>query len=274
MSKVGIISGGGRLPVLIGENLKKKNYEVVFFVIEDTYDREIYSNHTTILIKLNSISKILKSLKDHNIKKIILAGNITRPSIKDINFDYQTISFAKKLLLSKKGDNELLISIKKLFKEQGFEYLDWKKYCSDIFSSEIYLTNQKPSKEANLNLEKALNIFKDYGKLDIGQSLIVQNEIVLGLEAAEGTDNLIIRCKDLKKSGDKGVLIKASKYNQSNILDIPTIGAKTMSLLTKHDYEGVFIEKNNCIIIDKNDTINLANSNKLFISTFKKIEKK
>ena len=64
MSKVGIISGGGRLPVLIGENLKKKNYEVVFFVIEDTYDREIYSNHTTILIKLNSISKILKSLKE------------------------------------------------------------------------------------------------------------------------------------------------------------------------------------------------------------------
>ena len=47
-----------------------------------------------------------------------------------------------------------------------------------------------------------------------------------------------------------------------------------MSLLSKHDYEGVFIEKNNCIIIDKNDTVNLANSNKLFISTFKKIEKK
>ena len=81
-----------------------------------------------------------------------------------------------------------------------------------------------PTKEANLNLSKALDIFKNYGNLDIGQSLIVQNEIVLGLEAAEGTDQLIIRCNDFKKNGDKGVLIKASKYNQSNILDIPTIG--------------------------------------------------
>ena len=41
-------------------------------------------------------------------------------------------------------------------------------------------------------------------------------------------------------------------------------------LLIKNDYEGIFIEKNNCIIIDKNETINLANSNNLFISTFVK----
>ena len=43
-----------------------------------------------------------------------------------------------------------------------------------------------------------------------------------------------------------------------------------LNLLIKNDYEGVFIEKNTCIIIDKNETINLANSNKIFISTFEK----
>ena len=59
-------------------------------------------------------------------------------------------------------------------------------------------------------------------------------------------------------------------YNQSNILDIPTIGKETLNLLIKNDYEGIFIEKNNCIIIDKSETINLANSNNLFISTFEK----
>ena len=128
-----------------------------------------------------------------------------------------------------------------------------------------------PTKEANLNLSKALNVFKNYGNLDIGQSLIVQNEIVLGLEAAEGTDQLITRCNDLKKNGDKGVLIKASKYNQSNILDIPTIGLQTLKLLIQNDYEGVFIEKNHCLIIDQDEVINLANANNLFISTFEKL---
>ena len=270
MSKIGIISGGGKLPVLIGNNLIKKNYEVIFFVIEDTFNKKIYSNLDTIEIKLNSIKKIFDTLKKNNIKQIILAGNITRPSLKDINFDYETLNFAKKLLLSKKGDNDLLISISKLFKDKGFKYLDWKIYCSELFANEKNLTITKPSKEASLNLDKALKVFKDYGQLDIGQSVVVQNEIILGLEASEGTDNLILRCRDLKKNGDKGVLFKASKYNQSNILDIPTIGKETLNLLIKNDYEGVFIEKNNCIIIDKNETINLANSNNLFISTFEK----
>ena len=99
---------------------------------------------------------------------------------------------------------------------------------------------------------------------------LCQNEIILGLEASEGTDNLILRCRDLKKNGDKGILFKASKYNQSDILDLPTIGMETVNLLINNDYEGVFIEKNNCIIIDKNETINLANNNNLFISTFEK----
>ena len=270
MSKIGIISGGGKLPILIGNNLIKKNYEVIFFVIENTFNKKNYTHLNTIEIKLDSIKKIFNKLNENNVKKIILAGNITRPSLKDINFDFETINLAKKILLSQKGDNDLLISITKLFQDKGFEYLDWKIYCSELFPNEKNLTIIKPSKEASLNLDKALKVFKDYGQLDIGQSLVVQNEIILGLEAAEGTDKLILRCKELKKKGDKGILFKASKYNQSNILDIPTIGKETLNLLIKNDYEGIFIEKNNCIIIDKNETINFANSNNLFISTFEK----
>ena len=111
-----------------------------------------------------------------------------------------------------------------------------------------------------------------FGKLDIGQSVIIQNQIVIGLEAVEGTDNLILRCKNLKKSGDKGILVKFAKYNQSNILDIPTIGEQTINLLKENDYEGVYLEKNNCLILDKKKTINIANQNNIFISSCNKIE--
>ena len=135
MSKIGIISGGGKLPILIGNNLIKKNYDVIFFVIKNTFDKEIYSNLRTLEIELNSIKKIFKTLEENGINKIILAGNIPRPSLKDINFDFETINFAKKLFLSKKGDNELLIAITKLFQERGFEYLNWKEYCPELFSS-------------------------------------------------------------------------------------------------------------------------------------------
>ena len=201
-----------------------------------------------------------------------MAGNINRPSLTDLSFDLETFKLAKNLLLNKTGDDGLLVSIKKYFHNNGFSYFDWKKHCPELFANKDILTQIKPSKIAQQNLDKAISIFRSFGEIDVGQSMIVQNKIVLGLEAVEGTDNLITRCKDYKKSGDRGILVKFSKYNQSNILDIPTIGENTIRLLKDCDYEGLYLEKDRCLIIDKEKTIDLANQYKIFISTCNKIE--
>ena len=166
----------------------------------------------------------------------------------------------------------LLVSVKKYFLDNGFDYFDWKEHCPELFANNDDLTKLKPTKKAKDNLKKALSIFKSFGEIDVGQSMIIQNQIVLGLEAVEGTDNLMIRCKEYKKSGDRGVLVKFSKYNQSNILDIPTIGENTIKLLKDCDYEGLYLENNKCLIINKEKTIALADQYKIFISTCNKIE--
>ncbi len=271
MNNIGIIAGGGKLPLVIGKNLTKKKFNIVYLVLEEFYTVQ-YENLNTIIINLNSAKNIINILKSNKIKNIIMAGSINRPSITDLNFDYETFKLAKNLLLNKIGDNELLVAIKKFFKDNGFDFFDWKEHCSELFADKDNLTFKSPSQLANKNLNKALEVFKTYGRLDIGQSLIIQNKIVIGLEAAEGTDNLIVRCKDLKKSGDKGILVKFSKYDQSNLLDIPTIGIRTVKLLKENDYEGIYIEKNRCLIIDKLKTIELANQFNIFISTCYKIE--
>ena len=272
MINIGIISGGGMLPILIGSNLIKKKFNVFFFVVEEFFNVSNYKNLDVTIINLNSASKIIKALKNKNINSIIMAGNINRPSLTDLSFDFQTFKIAKNLLLNKTGDNGLLISIKKYFIDNGFEYFDWINHCPELFVNKDNLTQIKPSTKAKENLEKALSIFRSFGEIDVGQSMIIQNKIVLGLEAVEGTDNLIIRCKDYKKSGDKGILVKFSKYKQSNILDIPTIGQNTIKLLKEQDYEGLYLEKDACLIIDKEKTIDLANHYKIFISTCNKIE--
>ena len=272
MNNIGIIAGGGKLPIIIGKNLIKKNFNVSFFVIEEFFNSNYYKDLNVTIINLSSAKNIINKLKDININNIIMAGNINRPSLTDLSFDFHTFKLAQTLLLNKTGDNSLLVSIKKFFNDNGFDYFDWKKHCPELFANKDILTQIKPSRMAQENLQKALSIFKFFGEIDVGQSMIIQNKIVLGLEAVEGTDNLITRCKDYKKSGDKGVMVKFSKYNQSNILDIPTIGENTIRLLKDCNYEGLYLEKNRCLIIDKEKTIELANQYKLFISTCNKIE--
>jgi len=272
MNNIGIIAGGGQLPIAIGDNLIKKNFNVFFFVIEEFFIKSFYKDFNVTIINLKSAKKIIESLRAKNIDSIIMAGNIKRPSITDLSFDFHTFKLAKNLLLNKTGDNSLLVSIKKYFMDNGFDYFNWKDYCPELFANNDYLTKLKPTRKSRNNLKKALSIFKFFGEIDVGQSMVIQNQIVLGLEAVEGTDNLMIRCKDYKKSGDKGILVKFSKYNQSNILDIPTIGEKTIKLLKDCNYEGVYLEKDSCLIIDKEKTIDLANQYKVFISTCNKFD--
>ena len=272
MDKIGIIAGKGLLPLLIGKSLIKNKYQICFFYIDNYENNNSYLDYENEKIELKSFSKIITSLKNHNINKIVMAGKIIRPSVKDIEFDFNTLSLIKDYLLESKGDDNLLKSISNLFAKKGFPLFNWRNICVDLFSSKDYLTKKRPSKLAISNKNKGLAIFKIIGKSDVGQSIIVQNHLILGIECSEGTDELIIRCNNYKKKGDKGILLKLSKYNQSSILDLPTIGINTLNNLNKYNYEGIFIEKNSTIIIDKDKIIKFCDENDLFLSTVDKID--
>ena len=116
-------------------------------------------------------------------------------------------------------------------------------------------------------MSKANSVYQQFRKIDVGQSIVIQNQLVLGLEAIEGTDKLIERCNLYKRKGDKGIILKFSKKDQSNLIDIPLIGLETIKNIKKHNYEGIFLEKNRCLIIDKGKVINYANKNNIFISS-------
>ena len=129
MTKIGIIAGGGQLPLLVGQNLKQNNIDITFFVIKEFFSKKKYSNFHSVEIDLNSLKLIVKILKKHKINKIIMLGKVNRPSFKDIKFDFDTISFIKKYFLEKKGDNQLLIAIQDYFFKKGFPLFNWTKYC-------------------------------------------------------------------------------------------------------------------------------------------------
>ncbi len=267
MNKIGLISGDGNLPIYIGQSLASKKFDITYLLLNSVKDKKIYEKENYIDINILSIKKIINTLKKNNIKKIIFAGSIKRPSINDLGFDIETIKLAKRLFLEKKGDNNLLVSIKKYLEEKNFIFFNWTKYCPELFSIENNLSKIKPSKYAKKNLIKAKSIYKHFKKIDVGQSMIIQNQLVLGLEAIEGTDNLIERCSFSKRKGDKGILIKFTKKNQSNLIDIPLIGLDTLKKIKKYNYEGIFLEKNKCLIVNKQEVTNFANKNKIFISS-------
>ena len=265
MNKYCIIAGGGKLPILIRDILNKKGHKVYIIGIKNNFINSKKLTKNFSMVKLGSLSKILKILKNENIKKIILAGSIKRPSFKDISLDLLALRFIRNTKIENLGDDHLLKKLANHFEKLGYKFIQWHKYCPELFTEQNIITFKKPSNNAIKNLQKGLSIFNIFGKSDLGQSIIVQNKIVLGIEAIEGTNELIKRCNLYKKKGDKGILLKLVKKNQDLRFDLPTIGLETLKLLKKYNYEGLYIQKKHCVIIDKYEVVKFADKNNLFI---------
>lgn len=258
---ISIIAGGGDLPFKIIEKLNSLNieYNVVSLF---GFGPENYPQ-----FKIGEIGKILAFIKSKMTTDVVFCGNVKRPSLFSLKLD----SIGKKWLkvLGVKaflGDNALLKGIKELLQKEGLNILSPQNILETLLTPKGILTKISPSDSDLKDIARGMFVLNTMSKADVGQSVIVQEGIILGIEAAEGTQCLIERCAALKLTAEKGgVLVKTSKINQEQSIDLPTIGKNTVLQAEHSKLAGIAIGALKSQVIDFNETINLANEKGIFI---------
>ena len=82
-----------------------------------------------------------------------------------------------------------------------------------------------------------MEIAKEIGHLDIGQCVVVRRQVVVALEAVEGTDECIRRAGAL--AGPGTVVVKVSdKPNQDLRFDVPAVGPDTIRVMIEDQGRG------------------------------------
>ena len=264
-----LIAGNGDLPLQIIKSCQKQN----IYLIVIGFESQIHLNEMNVpyaQFSLGSIGKILDHLKKHNIKKIVFAGNIKRPSLKELQVDWVGAKWLKTLgIKALKGDDALLSGILELLQKEGFEILKPSDFLDNLMLPAGILTKVAPTPDDYLDIERGVQILKTLSPLDVGQSIVVQQGLVLGIEAIEGTKTLIERCASLKREGSGGVLVKMAKTTQNKKIDLPTIGPETIDGLKKAGFVGIAAEAKVTQVIDFEQTVKLANEMGLFIVEIK-----
>ena len=102
-------------------------------------------------------------------------------------------------------------------------------------------------------------------KFDIGQSIIVQNGNVIGIEAAQGTDILLKESKKFITKKNNSVLVKLCKKKQDLRVDLPTIGIRTVQNCKKSNINGIAFSSGKTIFINKSTIIDYCIRNNLFL---------
>jgi len=263
--KIGIIAGNGLLPISLAENFVKQGGQCYIAILEDaSVQSDLYKNFSHEFFKIGMVGAIIKYFRKHNVTNLIFAGGVNRPNLRSIKVDLIGSALLACILKQKfLGDDKVLTIISNFLIQEGFTIISSYEILN---GNNNIITKVIPSSQDIIDIKLGVQLLNKIGEMDVGQSVIVEDGYILGIEAAEGTDNLIKRCTVLRKNPTGGVLVKMMKNSQNDKIDIPTIGLKTIENLAIYGYKGVSMQQNKVIIIDPQNVCELANKYNLFIS--------
>lgn len=260
---LGIIAGSGTLFSLVLREAAEKKHQPVIVSFRELGE-PVDAPH--LQTALGKIGEILDFLKKHHVKKLIFAGRIQRPSLAKLSVDGTGFKWIQKLgIKAFAGDDALLKGIIALLAEEGFEIISPKDFLPNLVLSPGAYSNALPTQEDEADITRGQHVLNILSSADVGQACVVQEGLVLGVEAIEGTQALIKRCKDVKRHAKGGVLVKLAKKDQSTVLDLPTIGPDTIEAMHQCKLSGLAISAHTTQVLNFHQVIELCNKYKMFL---------
>jgi UDP-2,3-diacylglucosamine hydrolase len=263
--RLGIVAGGGRLPRRLVESCLAAGRDVFVLALEGAAEPETVRGVPHAWCRMGAAAMGLSLLRENNVTDLVLAGSIQRPSLPALRPDWRAAKLFARIGHRALGDDGLLSAVVKELEREGFRVLDVDRLLGADSVAEGPLGSIHPDRQSEADIERGLRIARAIGALDIGQAVVVQQGLVLGVEAIEGTDELLRRCAGLRREGPGGVLVKVEKPGQERRADRPTIGPRTVALAAETGLRGIAFEADATILLDRDEVIRSADRAGLFV---------
>ena len=250
-AKLGIVAGGGEFPGLVIAACRAQGRPFHVLALEGHAVPEIIADAPADWIRLGEAGTGLKLLKAQGVTDILMIGPVRRPSLGELAPDWWSAKFFAKVGMKALGDDGLLRALASALEGEGFRIVGVDEVLADCLASAGTYGAVAPDDQAASDIARGWEVAKGLGALDVGQSVVVQQGLVLGVEAIEGTDRLIARCGELSRDGPGGVLVKVKKPNQDRRLDLPTIGPATLKACAAAGLRGIAVEAGGALVLGR-----------------------
>ena len=251
-SRIGIIAGGGELPLLLNEALARKGLSPFLFPVLGSASEGLLSQGKT--IDLLHLEEGLAVVHSQGIRRVILAGQVNH------SLALGSLPEEVKTLINEGGGGrsamELFAILKRLFKRFDMEIVPYKDLLPEAFPAPGTLIGMPPCEEMGLDLSLGFKTARRMAELDIGQSVITKKGLVVTVEDLEGTDRMIDRAADLVGPGFS--LVKVARPDQDPAFDVPVVGPLTMEKLVRYKAAALGVEGGETLFIDLPGCLEMA----------------
>lgn len=263
--KLGMIAGSGMMPVEIINYCNKTGREIYVIGLDPFANEEQLKDAPHSFAKIAEVGKMLKAFRNNNVYEIVLAGGIKRPSFKELIPDWEGMKMVGKLAMKKMSDDNMFRAVINEIEKLGFKIVGIEEVVPEMLFYEGIYGKVKPSKDDIDDINRGITVAKALGAVDVGQAVVVQEGMVLAVEAIEGTDMMLSRAATVKKTGKAPVMVKILKPGQDMRVDLPAIGLQTIEQLKKYGIKGIAVEAGGILLIEREAVVKLADEAGIFI---------
>jgi DUF1009 family protein len=266
-----VICCGGSLPATVAR-AAARDRRVVLFPVRGWADPAMLGDAPHHWVRLGQFGRLRRLLRTEGCRDVVFIGTLVRPALHEIRLDFVTAVMLPRLIVAfRGGDDRLLSAIAAIFAEHGFRVLGADQVAPEILVPEGSLGRIQPDARDRADIARALALLAATGPFDIGQAVVVADNRVLAIEAAEGTDGMLARIAALRADGrirtppGIGVLVKAPKPGQDRRFDLPSVGPQTVEGAVRAGLAGIAVIAGGTIIAEPQRLVGLADQARIFV---------
>ncbi|MEO7222995.1 MAG: UDP-2,3-diacylglucosamine diphosphatase LpxI [Devosia sp.] len=251
--RVTLVAGGGDLVPHVANAIRERGdtLQVVDLVGRD----EAIAADQFMRQSLSDAVALLAGIKAFGPSHMVLAGGVHIT-------DTDRRGLAKAFGLAGKlagglGDIGLAGMILLYGKAQGWKLVGAHEVAPELLAPLGRIAGPAIQAELNAVAERAMKAAKAIGAIDLGQSIVVSGSRPIAAEDAGGTDGLLQRVAQLRAAGLVGekhgplVLAKARKPKQPSFVDLPAIGADTVTRAAEAGISVIAVEAGASLLLDR-----------------------
>jgi len=259
-----LIAGDGQLPVEMAKSAKQNGFEIVCISLSSDNIKELRKYCSTVVsYGPGQIDSIRKFLIAQGVKQLTFLGKVSKTMlVKRPRLEKTAINLLKQM--KKLNDDAIMLKIIEQLENIGITILDQTIFIKNLMIQKGVLGKIAPSDAQLADIDYGYNIAKQIGGLDIGQSVVIKDRMIMAIEAIEGTDKCIKRgCKLAKRKN--AIVVKVSKPAQDKRFDIPAVGLKTIKTMKRYGANVLALESGETIIVERDKMIEYANKHNIVV---------
>ncbi len=263
---LGILAGGGPLPGRVAAAAVAAGRKVFVVALRGFAEPRVIAPFRHAVIRMGAAGEILATLRAAGCTDLVLVGPVRRPPLMDLRPDAEGARIMARIgRAAFAGDDGLLAAIIRVLGEEGFRVLGAHEVLTEAVGPRGQMGRVAPDAAAMADIERGAAVVRALGQVDVGQGCVVQQGVVLAVEAIEGTDAMLARAAALARPGPGGVLVKLVKPGQDRRADLPTIGPATLRAAASAGLRGVAFEAGGTLLTDRAACITEADDAGIFL---------